>query len=413
MKYDLIVVGGGASGFFAAINTAILNPKLKILILEKSNKVLAKVAISGGGRCNVTHYCETTKELIEAYPRGGNSLKKLFPNWTTQDTTAWFEKRGVQLKVEADGRMFPVSNSSDDVVNCLLKAAHVNRIEVKMQQIISKIEKQNGGFLVHTEKHTFNTQRVLIAIGGQPKQQGFNFLGDFELEYQTPVPSLFTFQVPEKALHDLMGISVPNSIVKLTGSKLQSQGPLLITHAGFSGPAVLKLSAFAARTMAEQKYQCQVLINFTGLNTEAEVSEALNQHKTKHAKGKLSNHIPFELATRLWQFLCLRNEIDTEKCWQDLSKKETNKLLNALYVSDFKVTGKSTYKDEFVTCGGVAVSNLDMNTMQAKNYPGLYFAGEAIDIDGITGGYNFQAAWAGGVQVARSIAAETLAYQAI
>jgi hypothetical protein len=404
----LIVVGGGAAGFFCAVNVAAQNPGIKVILIEKSNKLLSKVKVSGGGRCNVTHACFSIAEMIKKYPRGEKFLKQAFHHFFTTDTIEWFESKNVKLKTEADGRMFPESNSSDTIINCLLQEANKNRVEILMNREILRIEKpsqenENAFQLFCKDGSVLEADFVCIACGGFHKREQYNWLTKLGHTFESPVPSLFTFNVPKNPIAELMGISVENAQVKINGTKFSQTGPLLITHWGFSGPAVLKLSAFAAKELSKIDYDFTVTINWLADYHENSVLEKLKLIRHQIASKKMINKNPFNLPQRLWEFHLQQSAIDAEKRWADLPAKQQNLLAKQLCSQQFQVKGKTTFKEEFVTAGGIRLNEVDATTMESKMVPHLFFAGEVLDVDGITGGFNFQHAWTSGWIAAREI----------
>lgn len=405
MQKHLVVIGGGAAGFFCAINAARLNPLLKVTILEKSNKVLSKVKVSGGGRCNVTHNCFEVQELVKRYPRGQNFLKKVFHWFSTQDTINWFNERGVKLKTEADGRMFPVTNTSQTIIDCLLKEANKYGVTIQLSSEVTAIDKLDEGFAITLANHQkLLANFICIASGGYPKTVQFNWLTQVGHSIESPVPSLFTFNIPNDAITQLMGISVENAQVKIVGSKLQNTGSLLITHWGLSGPAVLKLSAYGARELANQNYHFKILVNWLAQYNEQSLKEEWHYLRQQYSNSKMVNKNPFELPTRLWLYLLQVSGINDSLRWADINSKQQNLLIKSLTAQEFDVKGKTTFKEEFVTCGGIKLTEVDANTLQSKLVPHLFFAGEVLDIDGITGGFNFQNAWTTGFIAAKAIA---------
>lgn len=395
-QQKIAIIGGGAAGFFAAISAKQHWPDAQVCILEKSNKFLAKVKISGGGRCNVTHDCPDIKELSNAYPRGNTQLRKAFHQFAASDTFEWFESRGVALKVYPDGCVFPLANDSQVVIDCFMITCKQLGISLKMQQYISKIEVSNKKVTLHNNDELQIFDQVIICAGGQPKRSGLDWLAALGLEIIEPLPSLFTFNMPKNPISELMGTVVPNATVKIEGTKLSGQGPLLITHWGMSGPAVLLLSAWGARLLAEKNYQFAILVNWLDQKKEDDLRKDLIHTINAHGAKKLSNWNPTPLTNRLWNHLLVRAEISADQRWAEVGKKAINKLVNTLLNDRFEVQGKTTFKEEFVTAGGVALSEIDFQTMKSKKYPNISFAGEVLDIDGITGGYNFQAAWTTG-----------------
>ncbi len=482
-KKKLVVIGGGAAGFFCAVNAARLNPLLEVVIIEKSSKLLSKVRISGGGRCNVTHSCFSIAEMIKKYPRGNSFLKKAFHHFFTTDTIAWFKERGVELKTEADGRMFPVSNTSETIVDCLMKEANKYGVEIMMNREVevmvngkwsmvnegsaagagSPLSMVDGGNAegksnsitgngpsasmvngvnasgVHRqlsmvdERKTSNnsnatmdngrstidllhkwqlefkdgskmpTDFICIACGGYPKASQFDWLKKLGHTIESPVPSLFTFNMPGNDIIQLMGVSVENVSVKIAGTKLVTQGPLLVTHWGMSGPAILKLSAWGARELSNTNWHFSIIVNWFPEFNEQTLKEKLQQLRFDIAAKKIINGNPFPVPQRLWQYFLQQSGIKEDIRWADLPAKEQNKLIKNLCAQEFAVKGKTTFKEEFVTAGGIVLNEIDHNTMQSKVVPNLFFAGEVLDVDGITGGFNFQNAWTTGWITAKTI----------
>lgn len=402
-RYDLIVIGGGAAGFFGAINAAEKKAGIRILILEKSTKLLSKVKVSGGGRCNVTHHCFSPAPLSQHYPRGQRALKGMFHDFQASDTVAWFEQRGVKLKAEEDGRMFPVTDHSQTIIDCFLHEAERLKIEVQQSQEVTQILPKDNYFAIHTLRQLFHARCVLIATGGYNKKEGYEWLGNLGHEIIRPIPSLFTFNDSEKEFTSLMGVAVPDTEVRIAGSRLSQRGAILITHWGLSGPAVIKLSAWAAEDLFKQNYTFTALVNWTGL-PETEVRAALMKLKNDNNKKQIIPSPLFGLPKRLWEHLCAKAEIEEKKIWAELPNKSINKLIELLYACPFHIRGKTTFKEEFVTCGGISLADIDTKTMESKKTPGVYFAGEVLNVDGETGGFNFQAAWTTGYLAASSIA---------
>ncbi len=400
----LIVIGGGAAGFFCAVNAAKNNPSLQVIILEKSNKLLSKVKVSGGGRCNVTHNCFDVSELITKYPRGNHFLKKALYHFNTKNTIDWFEERGVNIKGEKDGRMFPATNSSQTIVDCLLREANKYSVEIIMNADVKKVEHNNENFGIFTvNEKQYKADYVCIACGGFPKLQQFDWLHQLGHSIQTPVPSLFTFNIPNNNITQLMGVSVDNATVKITGTKLSQRGAILITHWGLSGPAVLKLSAYGARELAEQQYQFSVIINWISDYTDQSLREQWASLQQQASSQFLHQKNPFLLPSRLWQYLLQQASITGETRWSNISSKDRNKLVQTLTAQVFAVSGKTTFKEEFVTCGGIQLSEIEPSTMQSRKVSHLFFAGEVMNVDGITGGFNFQHAWTSGWIAAKAI----------
>jgi predicted Rossmann fold flavoprotein len=405
-KKRLIVIGGGAAGFFCAVNAARLHPSLEVIVLEKTGKLLSKVKVSGGGRCNVTHSCFSIADMIRHYPRGANFLKKAFHHFFTTDTIQWFSERGVALKTEDDGRMFPVSNTSQSIIDCLMKEANKYGVEIRLMCDVKslKYEEEKQFTLELSDGRQLTADFVCIASGGYAKPSQFGWVQQLGHSIAEPVPSLFTFNMPGNAITQLMGVSVPEASVKIPGTSLSAKGPLLITHWGLSGPAVLRLSAWGARQLANCNWQFTILINWMPHFNEQTLREYLQELRFGIAAQKIGNRNPFDLPQRLWQYLLQVSGIDEHKRWADLPAKEQNKLIANCCIQEFKVQGKTTFKEEFVTAGGIQLSEIDVNTMQSKVIPHLYFAGEILDVDGITGGFNFQHAWTSGFIAANAIA---------
>ncbi len=386
------VIGGGAAGFFAALSASEHEPSCAVVLFEKSDKVLAKVKVSGGGRCNVTNATFKTGQLIKNYPRGSKPLRKTFPQFETQDTVDWFTSRGVKLKTESDGRMFPASDSSQSIIDCLMAQVHKAGIEIRMRTPVKSITPQDDGILVNEEAF----DGVIVATGGSPKSSGFDWLAALGHSITQPVPSLFTFNMPGETVKEMMGLVVKKALVRIQGTKLSHQGPVLITHWGMSGPAVLKLSAWGARELQSRGYAFNIQVNWIGIANEIEVNEHLDEWLPTNRKKKLANACPFDLPKNFWLYLIGKAELSSDSLWLEMSKKSRNKLINTLLNDIYAVKGKTTFKEEFVTCGGINTSEVDFQTMQSCMIPRLYFAGEVLDVDGITGGFNFQAAWSTG-----------------
>jgi len=404
-KKRLVVIGGGAAGFFCAVNAARMNAALDVLIVEKSNKLLSKVKVSGGGRCNVTHSCFSMAEMIRKYPRGAAFLKKAFHHFFTADTINWFEERGVSLKTEDDGRMFPVSNSSQTIVDCLMKEVSLYGVEIMISKEVSAMRKESEGWMLECKSGpNIPADYICIASGGYPKSMQFDWLRQIGHTIAVPVPSLFTFNMPGNSITSLMGITVEQAQVKIIGSKLTEDGPLLITHWGMSGPAILKLSAWGARELAEKNWQFAINVNWLPAYNEQTLKDKFQQVRFEIAAQKISNRNPFGLPGRLWEYLLQQSGVNENIRWADLPAKEQNKLIKNLCAQEFAVNGKTTFKEEFVTAGGIALEEIDHNTMQSKIVPNLFFAGEVVNVDGVTGGFNFQNAWTTGWIAAKAIA---------
>jgi len=392
--FDLIVIGGGAGGFYGAIQAAELNPGLKVVILEKSNKLLSKVRVSGGGRCNVTHHCFEPLKLSHHYPRGEKVLRSVFKKYDAKKTVEWFSSRGIRLKTEQDGRMFPVTNSSQTIIDCFLGEAQRLKIRIETNAGVETIEPDGKHFQVTTVPgKIWNAARVLVATGGSQKKESYAFIQELGHTIKAPIPSLFTFNDSEKKFTDLMGIAVPNAEIRVAGTPFKQQGPLLITHWGLSGPAVIKLSAWAAEYLHASHYDFMVLVSWIGTSGEETMRHHLLAQKTSRAKQKIHGNPLFELPLRLWVRLCEVAEIPQEKIWAEAGQRNLNKLLETLIRCPFHIRGKTTFKEEFVTCGGVDLMEVDVETMESKKVKGIFFAGEVLNFDGETGGFNFQSAW--------------------
>lgn len=392
----IAIIGGGAAGFFSAITAKENYPGAKVVIFEKSKTTLAKVKLSGGGRCNVTNGCTSIKELSEAYPRGGNALKKAFRIFNTKHAMQWFEARGVPLVIQDDNCVFPVSQNSQSIIDCFLKQAQTLKVEIELGKGIKAIQQignklQLDFFGKDALSRTFD--KVIVTSGGSPKRTGLEWLEKLNHKIEDPVPSLFTFTMPNESVTRLMGVVVEKTLVKIQGTKLKAEGPLLITHWGMSGPAILKLSSFGARVLSEKGYEFKIQVNWANEQRDDIVMDTLSKIVNAHPNKFLSNIRPYSLSERLWRYLLKKRDLSTKKKWGELGKKGLNKLVNVLTNDVYSVKGKTSFREEFVTCGGVSLESIDFNTMQSKVCKNLYFAGEILDIDGITGGYNFQAAW--------------------
>ena len=404
MFFDLIVVGGGAAGFFSAITCA-ENSGKSVLILEKTSQLLQKVKISGGGRCNVTHECFEPRELSRKYPRGEKSLIGPFHRFGAADTVEWFASRGVTLKTEADGRMFPDTDSSQTIVDVLLGAADAAGVRIHTSEGVSSVVKNEDRFeLVTDAGKSYTAVDVLIATGGTRSSAGAKIAASLGHELQPPAPSLFTFKIKDQRLEGLLGLSVSPAEVSIQQSKLRSRGPVLITHWGVSGPGILKISAWGARELAERDYRFDISVNWLPDDDPAAV---VAEKRLSEAKRQLSSRSPFaSIPKRFWLRFLATAEVPDTTTWAQLSKKQGTRLVSELTASTFKVNGKSTNKDEFVTCGGISLNEINFKTMESKLVKGLYFAGEVIDVDGITGGFNFQNAWTNGFHAGPDIAAQ-------
>lgn len=394
MKETIVIVGAGAAGFFSAIRIASLRPDLRVIVLEKSDKPLYKVSISGGGRCNVTHASFDAKALSKNYPRGEKELIGPFHSFGPQHTIDWFEERGVKIKEEDDGRMFPVTDDSATIINCFYSEAKKRGVELHLSNGLSSIRKlENGNWdIVAGDGKKILSKAVLIASGSN--LQIWKMLEDIGHHIVTPIPSLFTFNTKDTRLRELMGLSISSCVLKVKDTKLKAEGPLLITHWGLSGPAILRLSAWGAEILASMHYKFILQVNWCGaLENYESVRDFLTQHKIESSRKLIFNTPLFTLPSRLWINLMRYAGITEDKRWADLNKDQFNQICQTLLESEIQIQGKSTFKDEFVTCGGVDLSEVNFKTMESKLFPGLYFAGEVLNIDAITGGFNFQAAW--------------------
>ena len=408
----IVVLGGGAAGFFGAIACAEANPQQVVYLLEKSPKLLSKVRVSGGGRCNVTHACESAAQLVQHYPRGGRQLKEAFRQFGVADTITWFAQRGVTLKTEADGRMFPTTDSSETIARALEEAARRAGVHVLTRTAAEQITALPDGYFSLTLSGEGSTKlgpklrvsRLLVATGGNPKSAAYDWLRDLGHSIAEPVPSLFTFNVPASPLRELPGVSVPYARVVLAGEKLQYEGPLLVTHWGVSGPAVLKLSAWGARRLHELGYKGTALVSWVPTHTDETLRPWAQAFRLENGKKQVTAHPQFGLPTRLWRTLVLEAGVGPEIRWNEVPAKAQNRLLELLLRTPLQVQGKTTHKDEFVTCGGIPLSEVNLTTFESRRIPGLFFAGEVLDIDGITGGFNFQAAWTTGFLAGQSMA---------
>lgn len=405
----IIIIGAGAAGIFAAANMATHNSEIRVTVLEKSPKLLSKVKVSGGGRCNVTNACKEPRQLVKNYPRSHKKLVQAFAEFGTEDTVRWFEERGVKLKTEPDGRIFPVSDNSQTIIDCLLAACERNGVKILPRTGVDQIIREEDGFtLITASGETLQGDKLLVATGGGNKPEAYHWLEKLGHSVAPPVPSLFTFNLKDKTITELSGVSVSEVTVKIAGTKLEQKGPILITHWGLSGPVVLRTSAWGARILHDKNYSYTVLVNWLSELKEPEARKAVEAYKTKHPKQKIINNPLFSLPKRLWEFLCAKAGIGAEMLWNNYSGKSYNRLINILVADEYQASGKTTFKEEFVTCGGIPLSEVNLNTMESKICPGLHFAGEVLDIDGITGGFNFQAAWTTGWLAAQAMAHGTL-----
>ena len=400
MKKDVIVIGGGAAGFFSAINIAVLNPELSVLILERGSEGLQKVKISGGGRCNVTHAQFIPTELTTNYPRGEKELLGPFHQYMTGDTMKWFEDRGIELKIEDDGRVFPVSNTSQTIIDCFINEANRLNIQILYNHSVKSISKKGDNWLVNTDNSDFCCSKILVTTGSNPKI--WNLMDQLNHTIIKPVPSLFSFDIKDDRINSIPGVVVEDVEVSVVNSKLSTDGPLLITHKGLSAPSILKLSAFGALELAAMDYQFNISINFIKTSYNECLSQ-LKVVKSDLSKKMVVNHSLFEIPKRLWKELVLYSGIETNTTWADINKSQLNELSIQLTSSIFKVNGKSTFKEEFVTAGGVDLKEINFKTFESKINPNLFFAGEILNIDAVTGGFNFQNAWTGAYIASKSI----------
>lgn len=404
MQKHIVIIGGGAAGFFCAINLALLRKDLKITILEKTGKLLSKVKVSGGGRCNVTHDVHSIAQLAKHYPRGEHFLKKAFHHFAVKDMVEWLAARGVDLKTEADGRMFPQSNTSQTIIDCFLQEANRLGIVIKMSTEVQQIVCKNSFDILLKSNETIQADAVCIATGGYNKPHEDDWAHGLNIALVPPVPSLFTFNLPGNAITNLQGISLPEVKINIPGTPIQEQGPLLITHWGLSGPVVLRASAWGARALAEKSWQFGIRVNWLPQYNEETLRAYFFELRKEKARLNIYHKNPFELPARLWHYFLQLYAIDEQSNWNALPAKEQNKLIKTLCAQELEVKGKTTFKEEFVTAGGINLADIDPGTMQHRHIKGLHFAGEVLDIDGITGGFNFQNAWTTAFIAAKSIA---------
>ena len=393
------IIGGGAAGFFSAITAKENYPEAEVVIFEKSSKLLSKVKISGGGRCNVTNGCSNINDLCKAYPRGGKSLKKAFYVFNTKHTIDWFESRGVPLILDEENCVFPLSQSSQSIIDCFMDEVSRLHIDIEVDSSVKSITKIEDKLELHFTKSEISPRvfdKVIVTTGGSPKRSGLDWLENLGHKIEDPVPSLFSFYMPNEPIAKLRGIVIKNALIGVQSTKIKASGPLLITHWGFSGPAILKLSSYGARILSEMNYNFKIQVNWVNEQNNDNVTNELKDIIVYYPNKMLSNYRPFGLPERLWLFLLEKYDLSPQKKWDELGKKALNKLVNILTNDEYTVNDKSTYKEEFVTCGGVSLQSIDLKTMQSKVCENLYFAGEVLNIDAITGGYNFQAAWTTG-----------------
>lgn len=392
----VIVVGGGAAGFFGAIACAHAHPQTQVTLLEAGRQLLAKVRISGGGRCNVTHACFDPAVLVQSYPRGGKALRGAFSRFQPRDTINWFMAHGVELKTEPDGRMFPITDDSTTIVDCLIQAAKAAGVLIRTGLAVKSVSKQTDEFQIELKSgEVLTSDRLLLATGSNP--QGYQWAKALGHQIEPPVPSLFTFNVRDPRLQDLAGVSVPSAHLRLqvpgSSKKLEQTGPLLITHWGLSGPAVLKLSAWGARDLHDSHYRATLLINWLPQSKPEALRQQLLAVKSQLSRRTIASSCPVPIPRRLWERLIDSAGIGAEDRWATLSNKALNQLIQELTQGSYVVKGKGAFKEEFVTCGGVSLKEVNFKTMESRCCPGLYLAGEVLDIDGVTGGFNFQSAW--------------------
>lgn len=402
MKEKVVIIGGGAAGFFSAIKIAETNSNLEVSILEKSNHVLQKVKVSGGGRCNVTHACFIPNELVEFYPRGRKELLGPFHQFMTGDTMEWFDNRGVPLKIEEDNRVFPESNSSQTIIDCLTKSANEKGVNLFLNQPVLSIDKTKSKFIIETSSQTYIADRLLIASGSNSKI--WDLVSKLGHNIISPVPSLFTFNISDPRIKDIPGVSVPNATVSLLDSKFESFGPVLITHWGLSGPAILKLSAFGALFLADKNYQYKVKINWLSKPIETVLNKLKILKKENPKKQIVLKSVFKDLPKRLWEKLVLASMIKSDQRWADISNKQLVNLADQLTNTMFEAYGKTTFKEEFVTAGGIDLKEINFKRFESKIQKNLFFAGEVLNIDAVTGGFNFQNAWTSGFIAGKSIA---------
>ena len=410
-KKKVVVVGGGAAGFFCAIQVAELNPEWEVIILEKSNKILAKVKVSGGGRCNVTHACPDVEMLLKKYPRGERFLKKAFYQFATKNTIDWFKKNGVELHTEKDGRMFPTTNSSDTIIDCFLRKVHQYKIQVLTQhEVFDVVQNKFLSFTIDLQgRVAIQADAICLATGGMLKadpSNKFKWLTNFGHSIVDPVPSLFTFNTADKNITTLMGVAVDKASIQWKGNKNIETGPLLITHWGISGPAAIKLSAWCAREISATNYEGDIIINWTPSFNESTLKMEWINLRMDFGKREMGSKNPFDLPQRLWHYLLQEAGILLNTKWADLKSANQQILIQLLTRYTLTIKGKTTFKEEFVSCGGVDLKGIDPLTMESKFIPGLHFAGEMMDVDGITGGFNFQHAWTSGWLAAQNISRE-------
>lgn len=398
----MVIIGAGAAGCFAAANIP-YRAGQEVVVFEKTAKAMQKIKVSGGGRCNVTHACFDLKTLVERYPRGKQLLRKTFHQFSPADTIQWFEARGVVLKTEEDGRMFPVTDDAQTIIDCIWRAMAKEQVQVHFHKAVVQIVRRDGQYHISfADKTHYVADKVLISAGGFPKADQYAWIRALDHAVEHPAPSLFTFNLPKHPITALMGIAT-EAVVRIGGTKIKEQGPLLITHWGFSGPAILRCSAWAARYLQEQQYDFRISISWLPDNTEDDVKEQIGYLRKAEGKQFLHHKNPFGLPRRLWEYFLQHCGIAEQTRWGDLPATQQNKLIETLLRDQYAVKGKTTFKEEFVTCGGVSLASINPQTMESRIHPGLFFAGEVTDVDGITGGFNFQNAWTSGWIAAKAM----------
>ena len=403
---EIAIIGGGAAGFMAAITAQKTDPASKVTIFERAQKVLAKVEMTGGGRCNVTNSFATITDMKQAYPRGDKLMKRLMKTFSYEDTYKWFEKHGVPLVTQEDECVFPKAQDAHAVIDCLVRQARELEITVCCKHRLTDIcQKENGSFELMFENASHRSfHRVIVTTGGSPHARGLDYLARLGHKIEQPVPSLFTFNITDRSFCNLMGTVADPVVTAIPGTKMRAEGALLVTHWGMSGPAVLKLSSYAARWLAEHDYQSPLAVSWTGRRTQQEVEEELLQLQTINPRKQLGTQHPFGLPSRLWLYILNKLGLNTAKPWGEIGRKTLNRLVETLVNDQYTIAGKGSFREEFVTCGGVSLQSVNVKTLESKVCPGLFFAGEVLDIDAITGGFNLQAAWTTGVVAGLSAA---------
>lgn len=396
---DIAIIGGGAAGFMTAITARRINPSCKVTIFERAQKVLAKVEITGGGRCNVTNSFAAIKDMKQAYPRGHKLMKRLMKTFSHEDAYKWFEKHGVPLITQEDECVFPKAQDSHAIIDCLVRQAKELNVTICCQHRLTDIHRTEDGRLkLDFENDTHRIfHRTIITTGGSPNGRGLQYLACLGHEIEAPVPSLFTFNIKDRAFCNLMGTVVDSVVTTIPGTKLRAQGPLLVTHWGVSGPAILKLSSYAARILANNNYKVPLAINWTGERTRQEVEENILKLQAANPRKQIATIHPFGLPSRLWLYILNKLGLDAMKPWAEVGRKTLNRMIETLVNDQYAITGKGIFREEFVTCGGVSLNSINPKTLESKVCPNLFFAGEVLDIDAITGGFNLQAAWTTGV----------------